>query len=96
MKKSANHVQSAYLTIFRAYALNTVAHIPMPDNLHKLIKQAIYEVTLPLFEVIKCSKQQAWNKFCNHLVGAIRTIAGDTKEIQKIIDKLERELTKEK
>ena len=95
MTKETKHVQSAYITTFRAYALNVIACTPMPDNLRKSIKQVIYEVTLPLYEVIKCSKQQAWHKFCNRLVGAIRTVAGDNKVIVKVIEKLESELTKE-
>ncbi len=95
MKKEAKHVQSAYITTFRAYALNVVARTPMPDNLRKSIKQVIYEVTLPLYEVVKCNKQRAWEKFCNRLVGVVRTIAGDNKVVVKVIEKLEFELTKE-
>ena len=96
MKKETNHIQSAYIITFRAYALNVVARTPMPDDIRKAIKQAVYDVTLPLFEVIKCSKRQAWNKFSKRLIGAIRTVAGDTRESRKIIEKLESELTKEK
>lgn len=92
MQKRTNHVQSAYITTFRAYALNVVAHTPMPDDLRKVIKQAVHEVALPLFEVVKCSKEQAWNKFCSRLIGAIRTVASDTRESQKIISTLEQRL----
>lgn len=95
MKKRINNVQSAYITTFRAYALNVVARTTMPYNLRKLIKQAVHEVTLPLYEVVKCSKQQAWQKYCNRFIGAVRTITGDTRELHKIIEKLGTELAKE-
>lgn len=95
MKKRTNNVQSAYITTFRAYALNAVTCTAMLDNLRKSIKQAIYEIELPLYEVIKCSKRQAWEKFCSRLVSAVNTITDNTNDILRIIRTLELKLAKE-
>ena len=93
MKRNSN-VQSAYLPIFRAHALNIAGRIIMPVELRKAIRAAAYAVELPLFEVVKCNRQQAWEKYCNRFISALRAVASDTREAQKVIQQLQGELTK--
>lgn len=90
--KNSNNVQSAYLPIFRAHALNITAQMAMPDELRKVIKAAVYAVELPLFEVVKVNKKQAWLKFCGRLIGAIRTKSSDRREVTKILNMINKKL----
>lgn len=91
MKKN-NNVQSAYLPIFRAHALNIAGQIIMTVELRKAIRAAVYAVELSLYEVIKCNRQQAWKKFCNRFISALRAVARETKEAQKVISIVEKQL----
>lgn len=77
-------LQSPFLSAFQARARMKMYLITMPDFSRTAIARAIREVRLPLREVSKLNKQEAWNKFCNRLLSGVAGISA-TPESKRIL-----------
>lgn len=78
-------IQAPFLPVFKARARAKLLHITMPDFCRSAISKAISEIRLPLREVVKVSKQEAWAKFCNRLLSGCRAEMPANSETERIL-----------
>ena len=78
-------LQAPCLPVFQAKARAKLLHITMPEYSRSAITKAINEIRLPLREVAKVSKQEAWHKFTNRLLSGCRAEIPATTETERIL-----------
>ena len=78
-------LQAPFLPVFKARARAKLMQITMPVYSRSAISKAISEIRLPLSEVVKVSKQEAWAKFCNRLLSGCRAKMPATTETERIL-----------
>lgn len=79
-------LQAPFLPVFQARARMKLSHITMPALYRSAILQAIInEVELPLREVAKVSKQEAWSIYTRRLLSACRAELPASAETERIL-----------
>lgn len=78
-------LQAPVLPVFQARARLKLSLITMPEFCRQAIAKAISEIMLPLREVAKVSKQEAWHKFTNRLLSACRAEMPANSETERIL-----------
>lgn len=79
-------IQVPFLSMFQARARLKLSLITMPEYSRMAITKSINEVELPLREVAKVSKQEAWSIYTRRLLSACRAELPSTTEQRRILN----------